>query len=278
MANRALAAVLVAGLLLAGCGADETAPREMTAAETQRRAQAAAKAEFFARTRAAAKARKGGDLEGAVRLYRDALEQDPEHEGALVDLARTLRELGREAEALATLERLREVRPELPRPHFLIAEMLSERSEASAADLTRSVALYEQALEIEPNVSGPRLGLARAQHRRGRLEDAEAAYRTVLGTNPVSQEALTGLGRVLIDRDRAEAAVPHLLRSLEVGTKAKGRRDVPSEMDTATSFDAATLDAPANRAALEALARAARALGGYPDSVPARFRLESGGR
>jgi hypothetical protein len=124
------------------------------------------------------------------------------------------------------------------------------------------------ALEIEPNVSGPRLGLARIQRRRGQLVAAEREYRTVLGTIPESQEALTGLGLILLARQRPSEAVPYLVRSLEVGTKATGRRDVPSEMDTTTSFEGASLETPANREALDGRTRAARALGAYPDASP----------
>ena len=271
--SHALATVLLA-LLLTACGGEkDPAPK----AAPQRSAEVLAKAAFFATVREAARARKRGDLEEAMRLYRKALESNAEHEGALVDLARTLRELDRRAEALVVLERLSKSYPKLSRPYFLIAEVLTENPDVTGDELDRAMALYERALEIEPNISGPRLGLARAQRRQGLGGAAEASYRTVLGTNPESQEALTGLGQVLLDRGAPALAVPVLVRSLEVGTKAKGRRDVPSEMDTQKSFDAASLDAPANRAALDALARAARALGGYPDEVPAPFRKSGNG-
>jgi tetratricopeptide (TPR) repeat protein len=259
------------------CGGDEpTAQSEPSALE--RTPEIAAKAAFFETVRAAARARKAGALEEAARLYRVALAADPEHEGCLVDLARTLRELGRPEEALVVLERLHGLRRDLPRPSFLIAEILAENDAATDGDLERAVGLDGQALDIEPNVSGPRLGLARVQRRRGLLAAAEEAYRTVLGTNPDSQEALVGLALTLLDRGAPEEAAPLLVRALEIGTRPKGRRDVPSEMDTRASFDAAALDAPANQTALRALARAAEALGAYPDSVPERFRVPPGPR
>lgn len=264
--------LLALALALSACGGEPKGDGP-AAPSGERSPEVAARAAFFETVRAAARARKRGDFEEAVRLYRQALATNPEHEGSLVDLARTLRELNRSAEALAALEDLHRIRPELSRPHYLIAELLAEQADATEADLTRAVSLYERALEIEPNISGPRLALARAQRRRGHHDLAEAAYRTVLGTNPDSQEALTGLGRALIERGAHREAVPVLVRSLEVGTRAKGRRDVPSEMDTARSFDAASLEAPANQEPLAALARAARHLGGYPASVPQGFRL-----
>ena len=269
----ALALALVGALLGTACG-DSTPSGERAPSEA-RQADIARKAAFFAKRREAAQALKEERLQDALRLYEEALAIDPAHEGALVDLARTLRELGRRDDALVVLERLRAAHPRLARPWFLIAEILSEGPDPSAEDLRRAVAFYEQALEIEPNVSGPRLGLARAERARGRLGEAEAAYRTVLGTNPDSRDALTGLGLVLLDARRPAEAVPLLVRALEVGTRATGRRDVPSEMDTAESFDAEALEAPANRQALEALARAARALGGYPPEVPQRFRRDA---
>ncbi len=271
---RAAPLALIASLCLAfvGCGqdtdtADQGSSGEVHVDEARRRAA------FFRLRRQAAKALQSGDREEAVRLFRKALESKSDHEGCLVDLAQTLRELNRPDEALEVVERLKQVRPDLPRPYFLMAEVLSGMDASTPAQLEQARALYQEALELEPNVSGPRLALARVELRLGNADAAEAAYRSVLGTNPDSQEALNGLGEILVDGRRAADAVPMLVRSLEIGTRAKGRRDVPSEMDTASSFDAGTLDAAPNQRALKALARAAKLLGGYPESVPARFRL-----
>ena len=74
------------------------------AQRADRTPELAAKAAFFATLREAAKARKRGDLEEAVRLYREAVAAAPEHEGGLVDLARTLREMDRRDEEEADEE------------------------------------------------------------------------------------------------------------------------------------------------------------------------------
>ena len=259
-------------LACTACGDDSQGASSPTP-PVERSAEVTANAAFFATVRAAGKARKRGDLEEAVRLYREALAAKPEHEASLVDLARTLRELGRRLEGLEVLEQLHRLHPDLSRPHFLLAEVLTENPQAGEADLTRALSLYERALEIEPNISGPRLAMARLHLRRGDAHLAETAYRTVLGTNPDSQEALNGLSLVLLKRSAPAEAVPFLVRSLQIGTRAKGRRDVPSEMDTASSFDAGSLASPANKTALDALARAAKTLGGYPESVPQAFRV-----
>jgi len=264
-------------LILAGCGEGQDANGGANDG-TQRSPEAAARAAFFVTVREASQARRDGNLQEEVRLLRSALEVDPDHEGCLVDLAHALRKLKQRDAAMDVLARLRKLRPDLSRPYFLMAEVLTEDADAAEADLRRALALYARAQEVEPNVSGPRLGMARAQRRLGLLDEAEGSYRTVLGTNPDSREALVGLGLLLVERERFEAAVPVLVRALEVGTKATGRADVPSEMDTQASFDAASVDAEPNRAAREALARAAKALGGYPDGVPERFRLPADGR
>lgn len=267
--------VLCLALTLTGCGEDEDATGASNG--TPRSPEVAARAAFFATVREAAQARRKGDLQEEVRLLRSALEVDPDHEGCLVDLAHALRKLKQTDEAMRLLVHLQKLRPDLARPHFLIAELLTEDADASEADLRRALELYARALEVEPNISGPRLSAARVQRRLGLLDEAEDSYRTVLGTNPDSREALVGLGMLLVERKQFEAAVPVLVRALEVGTKATGRADVPSEMDTKESFDAASIDAEPNRTAREALARAAKALGGYPETVPERFRLTGDG-
>lgn len=260
--------VLTVLLVAAGCGgSDDSQPSRPT-----RSAEETARARFYEHVRNAAGARRREDWDAAVRHLEAALKARPDHEASLVDLAVALRRLKRRDEAIQVLERLRREHPGLPRSHVLLADVLAEPPGASASVLERASELYRHALDMEPNVAGPRLGLARVLLRTGDPAGAEREFRTVLGTDPQNLVALTGLGETMIARDRAGEAVPHLLRALAAGTRAKGRRDVPSEMDTEASFEAGSLASKRNMPALRALRRAREALGRWPEEVPAAVR------
>ncbi len=268
---RPLLGILVIATLLGGCGdgssdhdSEDSPPKARSHVQESR-------ADFFKLYRAASRAKKSGDYQEAVRIYRQALGINPKHEASLVDLSHSLRLLGKNQEACKTLEQLRKFYPKLPRPSFLLADLLSQDG-APINDLKRASSLYEEVLAIEPNIAGPRLGLARVQKMLGLMKEAESSYQLVLGTDSRSLEALIGLADIHIARQRPAQAVPLLVRALKIGTRAQGRRDVPSEMDTSRSFDTDDIESGKNRHAWLSLARCAQALGGYPATVPTRFR------
>jgi predicted O-linked N-acetylglucosamine transferase (SPINDLY family) len=60
---------------------------------------------------------------------------------------------------------------------------------------------------LAPELAAALLGQAAALQRAGRLQDAEALYRTVLDSQPQNAQALEGLGVLLLDDNRAEAAL-----------------------------------------------------------------------
>ncbi len=266
-----LATALALVVLVGACGDAAEPTNGEAGAAPQRSEEQLARARFFEVYRAAGRAKRGDEIEEALRLYREALDIDPVHEGALVEVVHCLRLLDRPEEAIEVLEELRRLHPELPRPAFLLAEVLAAE-DATDENLRRAARLYEEVLGIEPNVIGPRLGLAGVQGRLGLVDEARESYGIVLAGDPENRPALRGLAAVELASGRPAEALPLLVKALEIGTKAQGRIDVPSEMDTAESFEKGRVESGDNRIAWLMLARCARELGGYPESVPARFR------
>jgi len=256
-------------LVALGCGDNSDTVPDVKA---ERSADDLARARFYEHVGRASEARRKKDWAASVRHLQAALAERSDHEASLVELASALTRLGRREDAVVILERLRKAHPDLPRSHVLLADVLAENAESSAADLPRAESLYRHALQMEPNIVGPRIGLARVLLRQRRFEASGDEYATVLGTDPHNLDALTGVGRTLLARDRAAEAVPWLLKAVDAGTRASGRRDVPAEMDTRASFEATPLSAPRLRPALEALRRARDLLGGWPDDVPEAVR------
>jgi len=268
--------LLLCLLCLSGCGADEDSGGQAAPAgkeDGRGKEIGRERARFFSALRAGERAEKAGRLEEALSHYEKALTLRPVHETATLGVVRILSARGDREGALLLLERLREARPEIDRPAFLMGELLVSERPGFAPDPWRALACFEETCRANPHDSGPWLRLAHVQLMLGDAEGAQRSYRTVLGTNPKSVEALVGLAGIALDSDRPKVAVPLLLRALDAGTRASGRADVPSEMDTHASFVDAEATSAKNIRAFVALARAVRALGGYPEEVPRRFRL-----
>jgi len=152
-----------------------------------------------------------GDLAGAERLYRDALELDPGSFDALHMLG-ALR-LTREdpAEALQLIGRALERSPRVARAHFNLGLAL-----AALGRHAEAVASHDQALECEA-------GLAEAWNSRGnslvaleRLDEARASYARAVATRPDYSNALVNLATREQRARELAPALGHFRRAYEL--------------------------------------------------------------
>ena len=140
---------------------------------------------------------QAGDLEGAVDAVRILLPSNTTNVDVLYSAARTYADLAnrsRDALLLAA--------PDSARTHQLMAEMLINRGNASAA-----VIQYRKALEIEPEYSSSahyELGEAILQDSREAqaLEAAEKETRAALAENPADGNSEYRLGTICSLRSR----------------------------------------------------------------------------
>ena len=145
-------------------------------------------------------ARRAGDRAAAVGIGAAAVQVDPEHHVARIELATDLVELGQldeaESHARAALERA----PRNVDTLLLvgrIARRLGRRAEA--ADL------FSRALGVNPTHLGARLDLGFEEVERGEPDAAESLFRAVLADHPNQANAMVGLARIARKRgDRAE--------------------------------------------------------------------------
>ncbi len=114
---------------------------------------------------------RGGDAAAAEGALQRALEIDPGHAKAMVNLGRVLLDLDRPGDAIAVLD---------------------------------------EAVAIDPASATAHRVRARALHDLGRSTDAIAAYRGALGLDPADAWSLNNLGLILIEAERFEDALPVL--------------------------------------------------------------------
>ena len=148
----------------------------------------------------------------AVTEYRRALAADSSHVKSHNNLALALVELGRLEEAALHFEAslALEPRAEIYSDLGFVMARLGKTEQARAA--------YRKALELDPACPSAHFNLAVDEARAGKLEEAEAHYRRALSGRPTA-EAYNGLGWVLARRGRADDAIAAFRKAIEVDPK-----------------------------------------------------------
>jgi tetratricopeptide (TPR) repeat protein len=148
------------------------------------------------------------ELSEAARLFRRALQADPEHGEARLRLGRTLARLGRHQDAASELTKALDGAPEPLLQYYASLFLAAEEEALGRFDRARS--MYERAMALVPGAQAPRLGLSQLIHRTG---DRVAARRM--------------LEPLLEARDKAAEDDPWWLYSMSCGRNANDRmRDV----------------------------------------------------
>jgi tetratricopeptide (TPR) repeat protein len=178
------------------------------------------------------------------QLSRRAVEFDPDNPEAVIKLARVLRTLDRNEEALPLFERYRTMVPGDMQALAHIASCLSAMGRYQEAEtylrqalttlddpvthynmgllmsvtgrLDEAVKQYERALTLDPMHVDARGNLAIVLARQGRLDRAVRELTTLVERDPENASARTNLGLLLIQQGRAEQARPQLVEALRL--------------------------------------------------------------
>jgi tetratricopeptide (TPR) repeat protein len=163
---------------------------------------------------------RGGQLEQAVALLRQAIALNPNHVGVNQLLADILLAQGQADGARQLLERLYEYQPAAARPRLVQA--LLAQAQAVSSDDDEQLALYERVLELAPTQPEAMAGQRRIWQQRGDtalksgdLEAALAAYRMADLTDKVAE----------IEQEMRRRALTARLQKLETLEQERRYRD-----------------------------------------------------
>jgi tetratricopeptide (TPR) repeat protein len=130
-----------------------------------------------------------GDCENAIRLYRKALEIDPNNAVALANWGACLLRLGKPQEAMSRLTRALEVKPDLANAHSNLGIALSRQNR-----IPEAVESFRGALRLDPDLALPHLYLGILLQHFGALKEAEAHLHEAVRLNPHDPVAHYTLG------------------------------------------------------------------------------------
>ena len=154
---------------------------------------------------------KQGQVDAAIKSYRQSLELSPGYSSALLNLGKLLAETGQFAEAVACYQEALRVRPGYADAHNNLGAAL-----ASLGRIEKAVAHYQEALRIRPDFAGAHLNLGVALAGRGQVDEAIGHYQKALKIQPDYADAHLNLGVALADRGQVAEAIAHYQKALEI--------------------------------------------------------------
>jgi len=153
--------------------------------------------------------RRQKDYPRAIALYRRAVADAPADPDARYNLAVTLQEAGRAAEARQALEEAIRRDSSRPEAHNGLGIAL-----AAEGNLLQALDQFDRAVELDPRDARAQNNRGNILRQLGRVEEAERAYRRATELAPRYAEAWNGLGTLEVARGRPAAAIPDFERAL----------------------------------------------------------------
>ena len=155
-----------------------------------------------------------GELDEAVKHYRQSLQLDPDYPSALFDLAEALSRQGKLDEAIQSYRHFIRIN------HSLFALRLVAYNSigiilAKQGKLEEAAEFYRQAIEIAPTFAEAHNNLGYILAGRGKLDEAMGHYRKALDLNPAFALAHVNLGDALVLRGEVDEAIGHFRKALE---------------------------------------------------------------
>jgi tetratricopeptide (TPR) repeat protein len=170
---------------------------------------------FWEVYRQASRARREGDFERAVALYRQALQLRPAHEDSLYYLGNVLCELKRYHEALDMYQRLIAVNPQgSSRGYMRLGLVHASLDPKAPRDWGKAEHFFQRALETDPD-SGALLNLGELALLRERWEEAWRMLFDFNTDNTMHPAAPYLLGYLCWRRGQREEAWTWFRRALE---------------------------------------------------------------
>jgi tetratricopeptide (TPR) repeat protein len=145
-----------------------------------------------------------GQSAKAVRLIRRAIALLPGSPTFYCNLAEACRAAGELPEAVANSKRALELQPDNADAHNHLG-----LASQGLGELDQAVGSYTAALRLRPGFALAHNNLGSVLRELKRTEEAEAAFREALHQNPSLAQAHSNLGQLLLEKGNLEESLPH---------------------------------------------------------------------
>jgi len=152
-----------------------------------------------------------GQLDSAVKCYKQALAIKPNYAEAHSNLGVTLQDLGQLDAAVKHYEQALAIKPGYAEAHSNLGNALKDRGHLDAA-----VKHYELALVSKPNYIEAHNNLGNALKHLGQLDAAVKCYKQALAIKPDYAEAHSNFGIALQELGQLNAAIKHYEQALVI--------------------------------------------------------------
>lgn len=155
--------------------------------------------------------RQQGQIEAAIRLYREAVAMSPESAEAWYNLAVALQEAGHTKEGgIAIREAIRRDAGR-PEAHNALGIAL-----ASEGDVRGAEDEFRRTLALDPRNARAWNNLGNAMRAMGRFDEARDAYEHAIAIAPSYADPLNGIGVVDVQQGRPRDAIPRFDAALKI--------------------------------------------------------------
>jgi protein O-GlcNAc transferase len=145
---------------------------------------------------------QSGRLQEAEQLYRQILDQQPAHVGALHYSGVLAHQRGQHAIAVDLIRKSIAINPNVPEAHNNLGLALK-----AAGQVDQAIAAYERALQLKPRYANAFYNLGNVLKEQEKLDEAIAAYRQAIAYDPALFDAHLHLGNALDENERLEEAI-----------------------------------------------------------------------
>ena len=147
------------------------------------------------------------------RLWRHALNIDPNSSYAYTNLAAAMKNQGKVDEAIRYYGSAVRLRPDLALAHENLGDLFLDRG-----DLDKAARSYRRILEINPTSAKGYQRLAAVMAKQARFEEAVALYSKALQVDPNDASVHNDLGNTWVSLGRLEKAMEHYRKAAQLGS------------------------------------------------------------